>query len=252
MKRFNLAVGAVAIAALAHGCASGPKRKYFRAVSVTPAKCDLVAADKPSNASASVGDIIISSWPNCSFDSIETLGPMRLQSETEAGTAVTIPAGVATYFADESGSKVYRFKNPATVTAERDVESQSLETVILMPSDPLQPVRAGFEFVIDMQGRRNYWRVMEVDEVPSIREAAPILRPAHFQGFGQTLTYLGVSGGKIRFSYDEFSGELARPAFKQEIELDYAPEQPYAYKNARFVVHEATPMGIRYSLLQNF
>lgn len=66
-----------------------------------------------------------------------------------------------------------------------------------------------------------------------------------------TLTYAGVAGGQIRFVYKEFTSTgMARPAFTQEVSLDYQPGETYAYKTARFVVHEAGSTHILYTLLE--
>lgn len=66
-----------------------------------------------------------------------------------------------------------------------------------------------------------------------------------------TLTYAGVAAGQIRFVYKEFTAEgMARPAFTQEVSLDYKPGETYAYKSARFIVHEAGTTHILYTLLE--
>ncbi|NEZ02958.1 hypothetical protein G4Y73_02205 [Wenzhouxiangella sp. XN201] len=66
-----------------------------------------------------------------------------------------------------------------------------------------------------------------------------------------TLTYAGVAAGEIRFVYKEFTERgMARPAFTQEVILDYNPGETYAYKSARFVVHEAGTTHILYTLLE--
>lgn len=65
-----------------------------------------------------------------------------------------------------------------------------------------------------------------------------------------TLTYAGVASGQIKFAYKEFtSSGMARPAFTQEVSLDYVPGETYAYKDARFIVHEAGKTHIVYTVL---
>jgi hypothetical protein len=65
-----------------------------------------------------------------------------------------------------------------------------------------------------------------------------------------TLTYAGVASGQIKFAYKEFTASgMARPAFTQEVSLDYVPGEIYAYKDARFIVHEADRTHIVYTLL---
>lgn len=65
-----------------------------------------------------------------------------------------------------------------------------------------------------------------------------------------TLTYAGVAGGQIRFVYKEFTQEgLARPAFTQEVNLDYKPNSTYAYKSALFKVYKADSTHISFELI---
>ena len=66
-----------------------------------------------------------------------------------------------------------------------------------------------------------------------------------------TLTYAGVAAGQIRFVYKEFTKDgLARPAFTQEVSLDYKPGGDYAYKDAHFIVEKADSTHIRFTLLR--
>lgn len=65
-----------------------------------------------------------------------------------------------------------------------------------------------------------------------------------------TLTYAGVAGRQIKFVYKEFTERgMARPAYTQEVSLDYQPGETYAFRDARFIVHEAGTTHIIYTLL---
>lgn len=73
--------------------------------------------------------------------------------------------------------------------------------------------------------------------------------PANFlNGLAATLVYLGMAGGQIKFVYREFNDGYARPAFTQEISLDYQPEKLYSYRDARFTVHSANTNEITFTL----
>lgn len=64
-----------------------------------------------------------------------------------------------------------------------------------------------------------------------------------------TLTYAGVFAGQIRFVYKEFTDRgMARPAFTQDVTLDYKPGGSYSYKDARFIVERADSTTIRFVL----
>jgi hypothetical protein len=77
------------------------------------------------------------------------------------------------------------------------------------------------------------------------------------QGVVGTLSYAGVASNQIRFIYREFQHtekfgieqSYARPAFTQDVVLDFKPGQQYTYQKARLVVHEADSTHIVFTLL---
>jgi len=70
--------------------------------------------------------------------------------------------------------------------------------------------------------------------------------------FQQTLIYSGRVGDRIRISYREFSGSMARPAFSNDAEYDLSESDIIAYRGARLRVVEANNESITYELLSNF
>ena len=70
--------------------------------------------------------------------------------------------------------------------------------------------------------------------------------------FQQTLIYNGRVGNKINIGYREFSGNLARPAFSNEVEYDLKELKTFGYKNAVIDVIEATNQYIKYVVRRNF
>ncbi|MBT4662674.1 MAG: hypothetical protein HOG73_10150 [Candidatus Marinimicrobia bacterium] len=85
----------------------------------------------------------------------------------------------------------------------------------------------------------------------SIGESIVYLNDQEVSGPRATLTYVGVAAGQIRFAYKEFTAEgLARPAFTQEVILDYKLGGTYAYKNAQFIVEKADSTKITFTLLR--
>lgn len=71
-------------------------------------------------------------------------------------------------------------------------------------------------------------------------------------GIQQTLIYSGRIGSRIRFGYREFSNNLARPAFNNDVEYDLRESQTIAYKGAVIEVIEATNQYIKYIVKSNF
>jgi len=70
--------------------------------------------------------------------------------------------------------------------------------------------------------------------------------------FQQTLIYSGRVGDKINIGYREFSSNLARPAFNNEVEYDLGEGSTIGYKGALIEVIEANNNSIKYKLLRNF
>jgi hypothetical protein len=70
--------------------------------------------------------------------------------------------------------------------------------------------------------------------------------------FQQTLIYSGKAGNKIKIGYRESSGDLARPAFNNDVEYDLSESTVMGYKGARIQVLEATNEYIKYRVLQTF
>ena len=70
--------------------------------------------------------------------------------------------------------------------------------------------------------------------------------------FQQTLIYSGKVGDKINIGYREFSNNMARPAYSNEVEYDLSESKIIGYKEARIEVIEATNEYIKYKVLQNF
>lgn len=70
--------------------------------------------------------------------------------------------------------------------------------------------------------------------------------------FQQTLIYSGKVGNKINVGYREFSSNLARPAFNNDVEYDLNQSKQIGYKGAILEVVDANNQSITYKVLRNF
>ena len=70
--------------------------------------------------------------------------------------------------------------------------------------------------------------------------------------FQQTLIYTGKVGDKIRFSYREFKGGMARDAFTVDVEYDLSESTTIGYKGALVEVIEATNQQLTYKVINHF
>jgi hypothetical protein len=69
-------------------------------------------------------------------------------------------------------------------------------------------------------------------------------------GFRRELVYGGVTQGTVSILYREFSGDLARPAFSQELKYDLSKGREVGYKGARFEILDANNTVIRFRVLR--
>ncbi len=70
--------------------------------------------------------------------------------------------------------------------------------------------------------------------------------------FQQTLIYSGKVGTKINVGYREFSSNMARPAFNNDVEYDLSQSNQIGYKGALLEVIDANNQNITYKVLRNF
>ncbi|NUG50177.1 hypothetical protein [Acinetobacter lactucae] len=70
--------------------------------------------------------------------------------------------------------------------------------------------------------------------------------------FQQTLIYSGKVGNKINIGYREFTGNMARPAFNNDVEYDLSESKEIGYKGALLQILDANNQSIKYKVLKNF
>ncbi len=81
------------------------------------------------------------------------------------------------------------------------------------------------------------------------RRKTALVSPDSFQ---QTLIYNGKVGSKINIGYREFSGNMARPAFSNNVEYDLSESPVIGYKGAKLEVIEANNQFVRFRVLDSF
>lgn len=72
------------------------------------------------------------------------------------------------------------------------------------------------------------------------------------ENFIQEMIYNGRVGDYLKFIYREFSDNLARPAFTQEVQYDLSKSSVVGFKNLRLEIIQATNTEITYRLINNF
>jgi hypothetical protein len=69
-------------------------------------------------------------------------------------------------------------------------------------------------------------------------------------GFRRELVYSGASRGTISLLYREYTDNMARPAFSQELTYDFTPGGEIGFRGARLKVNSATNTSIRFIVLK--
>lgn len=70
--------------------------------------------------------------------------------------------------------------------------------------------------------------------------------------FQQVIEYNGKSGDTLKFTYREFSNNLARGSFTTDFTMDLKEGNQFGYKGALIEVIDATNSQIKYKVLKNF
>lgn len=70
--------------------------------------------------------------------------------------------------------------------------------------------------------------------------------------FRRELVYNGRAGSAIRLLYREFSKDMIRPAFSQELTYDLSEGKIVGFQGVRIEVLETNNIGITYRVLSSF
>lgn len=81
------------------------------------------------------------------------------------------------------------------------------------------------------------------------RTTRPMVSENNFQ---QLLIYNGRVGNRVRIGYRELSGNMARPAFSNEVDYDLSKSSEITYRGARIRIIDANNEKIQYVVLSNF
>jgi hypothetical protein len=91
---------------------------------------------------------------------------------------------------------------------------------------------------------------VKLDQAPSItKKMVTIVNETNFK---QELVYNGKSGDIARFLYREYSGNMARPAFTQELTYDLSASKIIGFREVRLQVLATSNTSIKYKVISGF
>lgn len=232
MKKF---LSTCAVVLTFAGCAGPPLQRGYSGEATV-----VIIPELNSEANAEIGQTIIS---KANVTKIPAIVVLRNVSEVFALlTTIKIQAGTLPLFATNASGKFYRDANATyTMNALLIPTVRSAHAAgIYVPDDKSQPaVIADFPELI-----RSYGNTPVTDIKQTTIEKWGV------DSFKRELVYSGVSQNTISILYREFSDNMARPAFSQELKYDLSLGKEIGFKGARFEIVKASNTGITYKVLK--
>lgn len=150
----------------------------------------------------------------------------------------TIQAGSIPLFTSNEHGKFYRDSN-ATYTMLGATVPSNDRSGIYVPNDKTQPP------VI-----YHYTSSYAYGEIPVPNIQYTTIEKWGTDSFKRELVYSGISQNTITILYREFSENIARPAFSQELKYDLSQGNAIGYKGARLEVIKATNTELVYKIIK--
>ena len=227
----------IALALVVSGCATTP----IRNVSVPGMKIIDIPV-KNQIASAEMGNTIIRKGRLFSYHALELL------NEVTAGDGVmtykmVVPAGVLTQL-EEDNAWTYYHSDRFTLS--------SLTTGMTASSGGLKIAKSDPNNVMVFMGNQGG---MLIDALKPNQKPNFVLKEVQAtdkSSFEQELIYNGKSADKVRFLYREFTNNLLRGPFSQEVQYDLSESKIIGFKGCRIEILDATNTQLKYKVLESF
>jgi len=185
--------------------------------------------------SKQVGDELLKQGKYREHDAIVVTAPV------ESGWAYTVHPGYFLKTGDDQANKYYRIGGAGEESGyvqKAGLADPVQSLMVKKDTNTLCVITVSSVAVCGDAGKQSF------DEVKK-----PIITQDAIQ---RTLIYSGKSGSKINVGYREFSGNMARTAFNNNVEYDLSESNQIGYKGALLEIIEATNRFIKYKVLSNF
>lgn len=239
----------IAASVLLTACAAGGPLQPFPQVVITTHRLQTVLQPEiNTEATAELGETFISRKFIQSIPTIELALPVaHTTSHNGVQIAVNVSSGRLTQWGQNELGTYYQspgFTAKATTSIGNIVDLASTGGII---------VPAGSQPAKSVYRKPNSGTNAFVSEnaSPISYTKAPNTIVPHKDSFVRELIYTGIAKNTITVVYREFSNDLARPAFTQDLKYDLSEGNVIGFKGARFQVIKATNTEIRYKVLKN-
>lgn len=217
-------IAALAAAVLA-GCAS-PQYNYV------PASQSFSEPPLGSVVTVGVGEKMLSQGLAVRQDAVRVLAPIDVSVGHSIGPGLYLKTGndaTAEYFMPRQGDDGGKLGRRSTIF-EMPI------SVMLKTDGSLCVVTVSTQYLCSKEARYERTKVDIVTE----------------RSFQQTLIYSGKVGNKINIGYREFTSNIARMGFNNNVEYDLSESPLIGYRGAELEILEATNRSIRYRVIRNF
>jgi len=209
-------------------------------MSITPLTPQSEIIDRPELGVATtvnIGDTVLSKGQRYTFPGINLVGPLSKGSGIQVG--YDIPA--------QRLPAVYEDKNYTYFSASRMTQKDML----------LGTMPANGGICISKKDPTKIGVYIMAGACPLKAVPEPVIEPTNVTaenapGFVQELIYNGRVDDYVKFLYREFSQDVARPAFSQEVQYDLGDAAEIGSKDARLEILSATNTELTYRVLSTF
>lgn len=220
----NVRAYCIALSVLISGCATPVYNYAPRTVAISEPPLGVVSTIR-------IGDIMLKQGQYREHEAL------YLRSARKIGIAYTLQPG---YYLKDGEDGASEFFSP------RDEEAGRIDKIFIADRSKAVMARNGRTELCIVSVYNNF-TCEPTGDVEWVKR--PVLAQDAFQ---RTLIYNGKVGSRINVAYREFSNNLARPAFNNNVEYDLSESNRIAYQGAELEVLEATNQHIKFKLHHNF
>lgn len=152
------------------------------------------------------------------------------------------PQSLPFFASTKNGDKYYAATNINVDYVDKKVK----EGGMLIPADKGKPVEVcarteNTVVICEPVAALQFGTDYEVTNIDTLDESS----------FVKELVYIGGSPSSVTLQYREFKGNVARPAFSQELKYDVSQDNTIGYKGARVVIGKAGNTGLTFKVLKH-
>ncbi|MFV2045283.1 MAG: hypothetical protein ACC700_18875 [Anaerolineales bacterium] len=218
------------------GCVSGPSTR-----DVVP---DLEYKDYPvigQEATAEIGDTLVLKSKLYTYDGLELM-----EAVTDGGSNreyIVDPHKMPLVKVDEGGRKYFKPDH-----AHYYVQDKMFGQIV--------PMGNGY-FVVSPDNEASITGYYDMSSAGPLTNPYPHMKIGKIvderkPNFRQELLYNGKVGTAIKLTYREYSNDMIRTAFSQEVQYDLSESKLVGFRGVRIEILEASNMLIRYRVLKSF